>query len=152
MRRVRGDEPREEDAFQLRLNEKLRIEEVRRRVERCSGNGNIDSVRGGDRVRRQECDNLGRSEGTGVVETSQDGVNRIERLGHRQIGSGPGSIRTTEEEVQARGSRAIGDANSTGELDEIARSDAPFRNEGLLSIDDVVDTACVKDALGSNKT
>ena len=67
-------------------------------------------------VGRKKRNNLIRRE-TSIAETLQNTVDSVERLWNEQIGCGLSSLRTTEEELETRSTRAVGNTDGTGELD-----------------------------------
>ena len=66
-------------------------------------------------VGREKSNDLVRGE-TSIAETLQNTVDSVERLWNEQIGCGLSSLRTTEEELETRSTRAVRDTNRTSKL------------------------------------
>ena len=73
-------------------------------------------ISGSNAVGREKGYDLIRGE-TSIAETLQNTVDSVERLWNEQIGCGLSSLRTTEEELETRSTRAVGNTDGTGELD-----------------------------------
>ena len=67
-------------------------------------------------------------------------VKRTERFGDGPIRSGLSSILTAQEEIELGSTGAVGDTDSTGELDEVGSGEVVALNERALLVDDLVDT------------
>ena len=87
----------------------------------------------------QEIDNFNGGE-SGITHTSKDGVGRVGGLWNGQIGSGPGDVGAACEERNTRAASAVGNTNSTGELNEVAERDLVLDGEGALGLDDLVNS------------
>lgn len=70
---------------ELRLDEELRVEHARRAVERRARHARVDVVRGRDRVRHEQRDDLGRREAR-VSEAREERVGAVEGLGDEPVG------------------------------------------------------------------
>ena len=112
---------REERAAHLHLDEDLRVEDSRSRVEGSAGDGRVDVVRSGDGVRCEERDDLCRRKATRVIEAGKDVLDGVERLRNGEIGGGLRRILTADEDVQLRGTRAVADTDRASKLDATGR-------------------------------
>ncbi len=129
----------EERTTELRLDEELSVEELRRRVEGGSGDRGVDVVGRGDSVatgelsaridvpvlsiylRAKESHNLFGGKATRIIETLQDAVDGVEGLWDGQVGRGLGGIRTADEHRETRSTRTVADTDGTSELDATGR-------------------------------
>ena len=75
----------------------------------------VDVILGGDTVRRQEVDSLGRAEPS-VLHTGQDLVDRILRQRDQTIGRHLGVVGTTCEELEAGATTTVAHTHGTCEL------------------------------------
>ncbi len=116
----------EERAAQLRLDEELRVELLRGRVEGRAGDARVDVVRGRDRVRHEERDDLRGREAACVGEPLDDAVHGVERLGNRQVGRGLRRVGAADEDVQLGRAGAVADADGAGKLDAVVENVVSF--------------------------
>jgi hypothetical protein len=84
-----------------------------------------------DSVRSEQIDDLSRAE-TGITHTSQDLVDRVRWLGNREIWSRTRDVGATSHELQARSANAVGNTDSTRELDEVTERNLVLESEWTL--------------------
>jgi len=130
---------RERGTAELSLDEELGVEHTRGGVEGSSGDGRVDEVGGSDGVGGKEGDNLSGAEPS-VAEASKDTINAVKWLRDQKIRRGLSGRGTTEEEAETRSTRAVGNTDGTSELDEIPSGDVVRGDEGLLGIDNIINT------------
>jgi hypothetical protein len=82
-----------------------------------------------------------RGESSAISHASEDLVERVLRLGNETVGCGSGSVGTPGQELKTGCTRAVGDADSSSELDEVTGSDVVVSlEEGRESVDTITDT------------
>ena len=134
--------PNEASTSELGLDEELSVENVRGRVEGRSGDGRVNEISGCDGVRGEEGNDLGRGEASGVSKAGEDAVDGIKRLWHGLVLCRESRVLTAQKELKTGSTRAVRDADSARELDEVADRDLRMRlNEWRLRVNDVVNTA-----------
>ena len=107
---------RERRALEERLDEELRVEVRRRRVERAPVDRGVDVVLRGDGVRHEQVDDLGGAEAR-VAHPAQDLVRRVLRERDEPVDRGDGVVRAAREELEPRAAEAVADRDRAGELD-----------------------------------
>ena len=90
--------------------------------------------------RGEESDDLSGAE-TSITKTLQNTVDGVERLWNKQIGCGLSSLRTTEEEIETRSTRAVGKANGASKLNQVSSGHRVIGQEWRQKIDSVIDTS-----------
>lgn len=111
----------EQRPAQLRLDEELRVPQLRRRVERQPGLGRVHVVRRRDRVRGQQPHGQDRVElALGRVrEAVEDLVGRVERLGDEAVRGGLGGVLAADEGGKLGRTRAVGGSDGTREVQAV---------------------------------
>ena len=109
----------EDGPAKLSLEEELRVKEAGGGVKRRARYGRVDVVRRSDSVRGEEPngEDLVKLALRGVGKAAEDLVGRVERLGDEAVWGGLSGVLATDEGGELRGTRAVGQGNSTGELD-----------------------------------
>jgi hypothetical protein len=130
----------EQATLEQDLEEDLGIEGADGGVEGGSGDGHIDDVCSGDRVGGEESNNL-RCVESGISETLQDGVDAVGGLGDSEIGGGGDGGWATEHELEPGGTRAVGSADGTSEVDEVSGGETGGLKDGELTRCDIVNSS-----------
>ena len=109
-------------------------------------------------LRNEESYDLCGRKATSVIEPLEDAVDGVEWLRNSEVGRGLGGVCTTDEDVEARGTRAVGNTNSTGQLNavngmsscvhlhdmrnglQVSSREVVALDEWALLVDDLVDT------------
>lgn len=127
------------DALEEHLEEDLGVEGEGCRIE---GNGLVtryEGIRAGNGVRGEEVDGVLCGEPS-IGHTREDVVNVLLREGNSALLSGEGRVRAASQELEAGRTRAVGDSDSTRELDQVTSSDAELLKERLEVVDSIIDT------------
>lgn len=110
------------------------------RVEGNGLDGRVDVISTSDTVRGQEGDNIIGCHTSSILESREDTIESIIGLRDETIGRDLLGVRTASKELELRSTRALGETDSTGELDEISCGDVVGGHEGSKEIDSIVDT------------
>lgn len=97
------------------LSEEVGIKGGGSRIEGCPRNGRVNMVLSSDAVGRQKVDDFIWAESS-IAHTSNDSIDRVGWFGNQQVGSGKRNVEPPSKELQARSPQAVGDTDSTSEL------------------------------------
>lgn len=90
----------------------------------------------------KQSNHFSRAESTGVGETIKNRGNSVSRLWDQAVGSGGSGIFASKKELEAGGTRAVGDTNGSRELDHVGSRDLGVSlDEGGDGFDTVTDTS-----------